>query len=802
MVGLVLVSHSRLVADGAAELARQMGGADVAIVAAGGLEDGSIGTDAVRVADAIRAAMAPEGVLVLMDLGSAVLSAELALDLLAEGRERVRLVPAPLVEGAVAAAVAARAGAALDEVAAEAAGGLAGKEAHLGASTGATVTVAIPHGLHARPAARLVRLAAGSGADVRVRNATTGRGPVTARSLNAVATLGILQGHVLEITAGGPGARGAVDALVALAGRGFDERPETDAPVARGAVPEGAIAGLPASPGVVVAVARRFHAAPIPVPTTPPEDAAAERAALARAMDATRAALRAQRDGVARRSGEAAAAIFDAHLLFLDDEAVVAPALDAVAGGASAAVAWRDAIDAAAAGWAELGDPYLRARADDLRSVGAQVLANLLGVPLPAPRLAAPGVLVAADLSPADAAALDPATVLGVATGAGGPTSHAAVITRSLGIPAVVGIGPALDDVPDGSEVALDGEAGYLLVRPDEELRASLEDRRDRERRARERAVRAAAEPGATRDGVPVEVAANIGGPAEVAAALAAGCDGVGLFRTELLFLERADLPGEEEQEAAYRAAAAALGGRPLVIRTLDVGADKPVPALRQEPEANPFLGLRGIRLGLARPDLLAAQLRAIVRVARDHRVRLLFPMVATREELLAARAALDAARASAGDAPLEIGVMVEVPSAAIAADRLAPHVDFFSIGTNDLTQYVFAAERGNDRVAAIADPFHPALLDLIGRTARASAAAGGWTGVCGELAADPLAAPLLVGLGVRELSMGAPAIPLVKAALRAVDLDDATALARDALACGSGEEVRALLRGRAGGPR
>jgi phosphocarrier protein FPr len=292
-----------------------------------------------------------------------------------------------------------------------------------------------------------------------------------------------------------------------------------------------------------------------------------------------------------------------------------------------------------------------------------------------------------------------------------------------------------------------------------------------------------------------VEVAANVGNPREVAAAVAAGADGIGLFRTEFLFMDRQTVPDEHEQEAAYRAAAEALGGRPLLVRTLDAGADKPVPALAQTHEANPFLGVRGIRLGLERPDLLLGQLRALVRVADDHPLRVMFPMVATVDELAAARDALGRATAEVGLTPsIDVGIMVEVPAAALMARMLAADADFFSIGTNDLTQYVLAADRGNEHVAALNDPLHPSVLHLIAATVEGAAAAGRWVGVCGELAGDPLATRLVLGLGVRELSMAAPTIASVKEAVRSVDLADAERVAARALACATAAEVRALL--------
>jgi phosphocarrier protein FPr len=754
----------------------------------------------------------------------------MAIDLLPDDRRaKVRLTEAPFVEGAVAAAVTARIGATIDQVAAEARTGLAAKAAHLGAdpaaapataaasdvdaggSASAEFLVETPHGLHARPAARLVRLASGFDADVRVTNLSAGRGPVSARSLNAVATLGVRRGERVEVTASGPEARPAIDAVAALADRGFDEEAEEPPPPAGPVGPAEAagvaaigdrLVGQAASPGVAIGPARRFRPPALPVPDAPGAGVPEERAALEDAIAATRRDLRAQRAAASERAGAYRAAIFEAHELFLDDEALLAPAGAAIDAGASAARAWAGAVDAVVATWESLDDAYQRGRAADLRSVGGQVLARLLGTEPPRPALAEPGILVAADLAPADAAALDPATAIAVATAFGGPTSHAAVLARSLGIPAVVGLGEPLLDVAEGTTLAVDGGAGMVLVDPASDVLDRLRARREAAIAA-DRAARAEAHaPAVTRDGVVVEVAANVGSPADVASAVEAGCDGVGLFRTEFLFMARDAMPTVDEQEAAYRAAAEALDGRPMIVRTLDAGADKPIPYLGRPWEANPFLGVRGLRLGLERPDLLDAQLRALVRVAAGHRVHVMFPMVATRDELRRGREAVERARSAesvGGDVALAVGVMIEVPSAALLADRLAEDADFFSIGTNDLAQYALAAERGNARVAALADALDPAVLRLIELTVTAAGARGRWVGVCGELAADPVATPLLLGLGVRELSMAAPAIPHVKRAVRDTDLAAARELAQDALGLASAAEVRDLLgRGRA----
>jgi len=823
VVGLVLVSHSHEVAEGVAALARQMGGADLPIATAGGLEatgeEHPVGTDAARILAALEQVWSEDGVLVLMDLGSAVLSAEMALEFLdPDRRGKVRLSGAPFVEGAVSAAVAAKLGRRLDDVAEEALGGLAGKGAHLGGGPGAAdeagslpapdeapgpevrlpIVIDLPHGLHARPAARLVQTAGAFDADIRVTNVTAGRGPVSARSLNAVATLGVTVGQQIEVVARGPQAELAIDAFRALADRRFDEAPddlvitEPTAPERAPAV-EGAIVGIPASPGIAIGPVRHLHVPELPVPDGAAGTLEEERSRLEAAIAAVRADITRQREAAIVRVGAGEAAIFDAHLLFLQDEALFGPAREGIR-DRGAAAAWRDAVTELATAWDELDDPYLRERAGDLRSVGRQVLARLLGVEAPHGRLSAPGLLVVGDLEPADTIALDPASCHGIAVSHGGPTSHAAVLARALGIPAVVGLGDRITEIAEGVTIGLDGRTGVVQLSPSSSTIALLEAERaeqlDRERSARARA----SEPAVTKDGRQVSIMANVGGSSDIAAALAAGCDGVGLFRSEFLFLGRDTMPSEAEQEEAYRAAAVALDGRPLTVRTLDAGADKPIPYLELAPEANPFLGVRGFRLTSARPEILDTQLRALVRVSADHPVRIMFPMVATLEELRTGLTVVGTVAAKVGTAPPEVGVMIEIPAAALAAPHLARVAAFFSVGTNDLTQYTLAADRGNEHLGDLADALHPTVLRLIAMTAEAGAASGVPTAVCGELAAEPAATALLLGLGVEELSMSPPAIASVKDAVRAVDLDGAKALASKALACATAAEVRQLL--------
>jgi phosphocarrier protein FPr len=876
MVGIVIVSHSARLADGVVELAREMAGPDVAIVAAGGLDlpDRPLGTDAALIERAIDEAWADDGVLVLMDLGSAVMSAEMAAEMLPDDRRsRVLLCEAPLVEGAVAAAVAARLGDPLDQVAAEARGGLAGKVAHLASGPddeppppaqdpdgapsqepdGAPalepdaapalelrITVAGRLGLHARPAARFVQTAGQFDASVTAENITAPAGPVSARSLNGVATLGVLQGHEVLVRASGPQAAQVLAALRDLAERNFDEPAESGSPagpavpgpsgsavpgpsgsevvaagtatleavVAAGVRPaDGAILrGIPGSPGLAVGGAVQLRRSAVQVPREAAADPGAELDRLDAALEATRREVQAARESVAARTGEQyEAGIFDAHLLFLADEALLDPARRGIREGRNAADAWDRAVTDVEREWERLTDSYQRERVRDLDSLRTDVLGHLLGARRG--ELSGPGIVVAGELTPADTAGFDPAVVRGIATAAGGPTSHAAILARALGIPAVLGLGPDLLAVPEATQLLLDGDQGSVQVAPSRADLAAADQAADQRRQAGQRARQRAGEPAVTADGTVIEVAANAGSSEDVRHAVQEGADGIGLLRTEFLFLDASSMPTEAEQAAVYADLAGILAGRPMIVRTLDVGADKPLPYLPREAEPNPALGLRGIRLGLARTGVLLTQLRAVLRVAAGHPLKIMFPMVATEDEVRAALGLVEQARrtlaaegvAVPAEDAVEVGIMIEVPAAALTAARLAPIVDFFSVGTNDLTQYTMAADREVSAVASLNDALHPAVLTLIGRAAAAAQAAGRWTGVCGELGADPLAVPLLLGLGVRELSVSPGAVATVKETVRATDLTTAAELARQALELASADAVRDLVRSRVG---
>jgi phosphocarrier protein FPr len=446
----------------------------------------------------------------------------------------------------------------------------------------------------------------------------------------------------------------------------------------------------------------------------------------------------------------------------------------------------------------QLRDELLAARAADVRDVGQRVLRHLAGLQTTGPELPAePVILIATDLSPSDTVTLDPGRVLGFCTATGGANGHTAILARAMGLPALVGAGADILNVPNGTPVILDGEAGTLTLNPPAEIQAAAQQRRQAFQARRATELKAAAAAAITQDNHSVEVVANIGSLADARQAIGCGAEGVGLLRTEFLFLDRPTPPSEAEQFEVYRDIVLALEGRPVIIRTLDVGGDKPLSYLPLPPEENPFLGQRGIRLCLARPELLQAQLRAILRAAAFGPCRIMFPMVTTLEDWNAVRRLVAAAQTDLNSPPVELGIMVEVPAAALIADSFAREVDFFSIGTNDLTQYTLAMDRTHPALSAQADGLHPAVLRLIAQTVRAAHAAGKWVGVCGELAANPQAIPILVGLGVDELSASVPAIPAVKAQIRTLSWSSVQSLAAQALACATAAEVRRLVDSR-----
>ncbi|MGE6821838.1 phosphoenolpyruvate--protein phosphotransferase [Pseudomonas soli] len=662
----------------------------------------------------------------------------------------------------------------------------------------ARIVLANAHGLHARPAKVLAQLAKGFEGEIRIRLHDSGQPAVSVKSLSKLLSLGIRRGQVLELIAEPGIAADALPALLAAIEQGLGEEveplPQTAAveqqqvETLQAPPPGSTLQGVAAAPGIASGPAHVCVERDIDYPLRG-ESPAQERARLRQAIDTVHADLQA----LVQRSDKAIGEIFVTHQEMLADPALTDDVELRLAQGESAAVAWMAVIEAAARQQEALHDALLAERAADLRDIGRRVLAQLCGVKDSA-EPEQPYVLVMAEVGPSDVARLDPARVAGIVTAQGGATAHSAIVARALGIPAVVGAGAAVLLLDSGTPLLLDGQRGRVVVAPAEaELQRALAERDARERRL-QIAWANRHEPARTRDGHAVEVFANIGQSNGIDKVVEQGAEGIGLLRTELIFMAHPQLPDVATQEAEYRRVLDGLDGRPLVVRTLDVGGDKPLPYWPIAAEENPFLGVRGVRLTLQRPQVMEDQLRALLRAADNRPLRIMFPMVGQLHEWRAAKAMVERLRQEIPVADLQVGIMVEVPSAALLAPQLAREVDFFSIGTNDLTQYTLAIDRGHPSLSAQADGLHPAVLNLIDMTVRAAHAQGKWVGVCGELAADSQAVAVLLGLEVDELSVAARSIPEVKALVRQADLSKARALAREALQQDSAEAVRALV--------
>lgn len=841
MVGIVIVSHSATLAVGVQQIVDQMVHGRVPLALAGGTEnlDEPIGTDPIRVLQAIEAVYSDDGVLLLMDLGSAIMSAEAAIELLPpEQRAQIYLCEAPLVEGALAAAVVAATGAPIARVLAEARQANSAKLAQLAPLLRPDLTLAAPPvppvpvtkplvaptpqfvqtfivpnrlGLHARPAARLVEVSSGFDADVMIWN---GERMAHATSINQLIMLGARQGDELSIYTRGWEAAGAMAAIAELIADhlgDYTEHAISVAPAAAVAKDEKRVdqlRGTPIAAGIALGPVVMLMSAPPLVERRFITNVVAEQTRFHAALDTVLRALLALEQNLATQAprGREAEILGAQRLMLMDPSLLERVHEDIAVEQCNAEWIWQAVLTEVDGQYQALDDAYLRRRAVDWRDVGERLLRVLTGQPPMLQTLTTPGILVVDELAPSVAAALDPTLVLGIVTAQGGANDHSAILARALGIPAVTGVADALTHLTPGRFLALDGASGTLWLDPDPATVAQLTNRRATWQ-AEQAAIQSSAYlPALTREGIPIKVVANIGAVTEIEAALAQGATGVGLFRTELLFMAHRSLPDEESQYHSYRRAVTALGGYPLTVRTLDIGGDKPLPQRALELEANPFLGWRGLRYCLDNLDLFRPQLRALLRAAAagpHGALQIMFPMVSTVEEVLAAKTLLatEAAQLAAeGLAPATlppIGIMIETPAAVFNVAHLAQQVDFFSIGTNDLTQYLMAADRSNAKVAGLVNALQPPVLRAIAQVVQAAQTVGIPVSLCGEMAADPQSTALLVGLGVTELSMNIQAIPLIKAQIRQVSLPDATALAQHVLTLPSVTEVEAYLKGR-----
>ncbi|MCO4099487.1 MAG: phosphoenolpyruvate--protein phosphotransferase [Gemmatimonas sp.] len=673
------------------------------------------------------------------------------------------------------------------------------------AISSAPVVVGARTGLHARPAAVVAAAARRFAADLRLHK--DGQ-EANARSVVSIMALEVGGGDTLTVVGRGSDAAEAIQELVALLATDLDAgaahgkpahgqpAPARPAPVTLSTtepVAEGVLRGVAASPGL--AIGQVFHLRhDDAVVEQRGADPAQEQRALESALSAAHVQLEGLRQHLTEEADADHAAIFAAHQELLEDPEVLDRAAAQVRAGDSAAWAWRQAYTSQADRLSALSNAVMRGRATDLRDVGRRVLQLLVGGSAPVD-VPADSIVVAEDLTPSDTAALDRTKVRALCTTMGSATSHVAILARGLGLPAVAGVDPRILAVPAGTRVVVDGDRGTVNTTPSADDESRLVARQSLDSERRERDLAAAMEPATTTDGHRVEVVANIGAVSEGARVADVGGEGVGLLRSEFLFMDRRTAPDADEQAKSYRIVARALGPeRILVIRTLDVGGDKPLPYLDVAAELNPFLGERGVRLTLARPELFRTQVRAILRASASGKVAMMFPMIATLAEWRAAKALVEREREALGVAPIPVGIMVEIPAAALIAEQFAREADFFSIGTNDLTQYTMAMDRTNPRLAPQVDALHPSVLRLIERTVAGARAHGRWVGVCGALAGDLHAVPILIGLGVDELSADIPLVPAVKARVRSLSLAECQETARLALEAGDGAEVRAIV--------
>ncbi|MBN6512289.1 phosphoenolpyruvate--protein phosphotransferase [Acinetobacter pittii] len=660
-----------------------------------------------------------------------------------------------------------------------------------------SVVLANAHGLHARPATHLVNLTKSFQGDIQV--AVDEGNFVSAKSLTRLLALGCKRGQTLRFIAEPEtDAVDALDKVIQAVQQGLGEEVEpiqsSDIKIEQSSEIPSHSKPLSSNTGIAASSGLAFG----PVHVIKPKVYQYERMGLSVKVEKEKLdiALHAVKNNIHQVIAKSEVAeikqIFQAHLEMLDDPDLINGVYQKINLNLSAPAAWHEHIEAAAKEQAALPDRLLAERATDLRDIGDRVLAQLCGeVIIEEPK--EPYILIMYDVGPSDVARLNKDRVAGILTAVGGASAHSAIVARALGIPAIVGAGDQVLDIEQKSSLLINGDTGAFILNPNAQQIEQAKQERELQKKIREEAERHSQEPAITLDQHQIEIAANLGKVQATAHAVEYGAEAIGLLRTELVFMAHSSAPSEATQEADYRVVLDALAGRPLVVRTLDVGGDKPLPYLPIAEEENPFLGLRGIRLTLRQPELLRQQLIALLKAADDRPLRIMFPMIGRVEEWRAAKAILDEVKAVHPCANLQVGIMIEVPSAALLAPILAQEVDFFSIGTNDLTQYTLAIDRGHPILSAEADGLHPSILQLIDQTVKAAHKYGKWVGICGELAADPKAVPILMGLGVDELSMSPNNIPLVKAQIRTLNYSQAQVLAKRALECDSATTVRQL---------
>ncbi len=659
------------------------------------------------------------------------------------------------------------------------------------------ITVPNPTGFHARPAALLAAGAKKFQADIKV---IRGNDSANAKSVVSIMGLNIGFGDKIRLEASGDDAEEALFALLPLLEEGLEENGTSPEPKpAKENVPPAnpnLISGIGASDGIAVGFIKQMKEENLTYEETAanPET---EVKRLNEALDTAEEQLEEVYTSMSKKISADKADIFRAHQELISDPELRTRAYRLINEGKSAEYAWKQTTSEQAEKLAALHNDLLAGRATDLRDVGKRVLKILRGEEEVLSSVPDHAILVAEELTPSDTAALDKAKIAGLCTVHGGATSHVSILARTLGLPAITGAEARVLKIPDGTEAVIDGSAGTLKLNPsqDEIKTASLSQEEEKKHYAED--VANASKPAITTDGKQIEVGGNVGNLADVSEVLKLGGEGVGLLRSEFLFLNRDEAPSEAEQAEAYQSIAKALGrDKKLIVRTLDVGGDKKLPYLDMPPEENPFLGVRGIRLCLAKPEIFRPQIRAILSAAPFADLHIMFPMVSRIKELQEAKSIVEEEKSSLNkEISVKIGIMVEIPSAAVMVEDFAEIADFFSLGTNDLTQYTLAMDRGNPALAKIADGLHPAVLRLIKKTIEGAHKYNKFVGVCGGMAGDLNALPLLIGLGVDELSVAPPSIPIVKHKIRELSFKDSQNLAEEVLSLPTATSVRAKLK-------
>ena len=561
--------------------------------------------------------------------------------------------------------------------------------------------------------------------------------------------------------------------------------------------------GIPAAPGLAHGKVFFLHKKQLEIPVSVISDTGAELERLKDSIATAQREIVEIKEGVSSQASGNEAEIFEAHWMILEDAALLDKAEEAIEQNINAEKAWMDAIEFFAQMMESIPDETMASRAVDIRDVGYRVLGHLMGIDSKGTEIKEPFVICGDDLTPSDTAGFDKNNVLAFCTAKGGPTSHTAILAKAFGLPAVVGLGDDFLSVPPETIILVDGHKGEIIVNPDQTFLEEFVSRENKEKLEQKTARVAAQALGVNADGERIEIVANIGGVEDAPLGIKNGAEGVGLFRTEFLYLDRQSLPTESEQIEAYQQVFHHYKGMPFVVRTLDIGGDKIIPYLDLPEELNPFLGWRGVRMLDGLENIFLSQFRALLQAGAvdDIDLRIMVPMVSGLAEVRAVKTVLEKAKEQLSSEEkaylqqIQFGIMIEVPSAALLADHLAPEVDFFSIGTNDLTQYTLAVDRTNSRVAHLANPLNPAVLRLIKNTIDHAHQAGKWVGLCGELAGEPLAAPILHGLNLDEFSMSPARVPLIKQVMRQLHRDACQKLAEEVLACADAEEVMGRSR-------